>query len=481
MQVTEKNKDGLKRDYAVVVPAKTFEEKVEERLKEVGKTANMPGFRKGKAPLSYLQKRFGDAVKGEALDGLVQDATTKLVKENDLRPAVQPKLELTKFEEGQDIEFSVSLEVLPEFEVRDFKDITLEKMTVDIADKEVEEALGRIAEHNKVSQPLKEERPTKTGDVTIIDFLGKVDGEAFAGGKGTDYKLELGSNSFIYGFEDQLVGKNKGDEVLVKVTFPENYHGKDLAGKDAEFDVVIKDIQENAQPEMNDEFAKLLGKESIDEVREAIREEMTKEYDGVAKARLKRALLDALSDSYDFEVPQGLLDMEFDSIWKQFEAMKKQGRVEKEDEEKDEDELKAEYRTIAERRVRLGLLLSEVGKKHDITVAEEDVRAAIMGEARRYPGQEKAVFDYYSKNPEAMESLRAPIFEDKVVSYILELVKTTDKAVTAEELYKEPDAPEAAPKKKAKKKASKAKKATAKKASKAKKAGAKKASKAKKA
>ena len=285
------------------------------------------------------------------------------------------------------------------------------------------------------TEVVDEKRATKTGDIIVIDFVGTIDGEEFNGGKGKDYYLDLGSNTFIPGFEDQLTGKEIGSQVDVNVSFPEDYHAKNLAGKKALFKVDIKELRKVVKPELNDEFAKSLGMESMDKLNKMVKEELDKEYTSVARMHAKRALLDKLAETHSFDVPQGMVDMEFESIWKQFEQAKKDGQLDEEEKNKSEDELKAEYRAIAERRVRLGLLLAEVANRNKITLSQEEVTAAVMREARRYPGQEKMVFEYYQKNPQALDAVRAPLFEEKVVDYILGEVNTTEKTVSVEDLY----------------------------------------------
>jgi len=306
-----------------------------------------------------------------------------------------------------------------------------------VPDAEVDDALAKIAERNETSEPVK--RASKAGDVVVIDFVGKTDGVAFPGGTAEGYSLKLGSNTFIPGFEDQLIGKKAETDVEVNVTFPEGYGNEALAGKPALFEVKVKEVRAPKAAALDDELAKAVGLESLDALKTAIRDEISRELDGVSRMKLKRALLDALSAGHDFPVPPGMLDAEFDAIWKQVEADKEAGRQDAADVGKSDDELKAEYRTLAERRVRLGLLLAEVGRVNEINVTQEDLNRGIMMEARRYPGQEHLVLQYYQKNQEALESLRAPLYEEKVVDFILELAKITDKEVSVEDLRKDPD------------------------------------------
>lgn len=459
MQVTETKVDGLKRGFKIVVPAETISSKVSDKLKSLGETVSIPGFRKGKVPESFLRQRYEKAVMGEVLDELIQSEASKTMADRSLRPAMRPKIEVVSFDEGKDLEFTMDVEVVPEITPVDFSTISLNKMVVDVPAEEVEKALERLASARSESEPVTEQRGAEKGDIAVIDFVGSIDGVEFPGGKGENYSLELGSGSFIPGFEDQLIGKKAGEKTDVKVPFPADYHAKDLAGKDAVFAVEVKELRRKKAPELNDEFAKFFGKETIDELRDMIRGELSKEYESVSMNSLKRDLLDALADAHDFPVPESMLEMEFDSIWKQVENAKNKGHLDADDAEKSEEELKNDYRAIAERRVRLGLLLAEIGMKNKITVTDADLNRAILMEARQFPGQEKAVFDFYAKHPEMLDRLRAPLFEEKVIDFILKAVKQNDVKVSVEELYKadaenekkKPAKKKAAPKKSAKK------------------------------
>ncbi|MGN0903668.1 MAG: trigger factor [Alphaproteobacteria bacterium] len=436
MQVTETKVDGLKRGFKVVVPAETIASKVTDKIKTIGETASVPGFRKGKVPESFLRQRYEKAVMGEVLDELIQAEASKTMADRSLRPAMRPKIEIVSFDEGKDLEFTLDVEVVPEITPVDFSTISLDKMIAEIPAEEVEKALERLASARNETEKVEEDRAAENGDIAVIDFVGSIDGVEFPGGKGENYSLELGSASFIPGFEDQLVGKKAGEKVDVKVPFPADYHAKDLAGKDAVFAVDVKELRRKKAAELNDEFAKFFGKETLDELRDMIRTELSREYESVSMNNLKRVLLDALADAHDFPVPEGMLDMEFDAIWKQVENAKNKGQLDEEDAEKSEDDLKAEYRAIAERRVRLGLLLAEIGMKNKITVTDADLNRAIMMEARQFPGQEKAVFEFYSKHPEMLDRLRAPLFEEKVIDFILKAVRLNEKKVSVDELYK---------------------------------------------
>ena len=439
MQVTETASDSLSRSYRVKIPAADLESRVNTRLQEMGKEVKMPGFRPGKVPLNMLRRRYGQSVMGEVVEQAVNDAASKTIQDNELRPAASPSVEDVKFEEGTDLEYTLNIELLPEFELIDFSKLKLERPVAEPDDKQVDDALERITANNKRGQDLKRKRKSKKGDLVTIDFDGSVDGERRPGMQADDFELELGSGKFIDNFEDQLIGTNIGDDVTVNVTFPENYGEQSLAGKAAVFEVKIKNIQEMVSPEIDDELAKSFGKENVADLKQAVKDQLKSEFDQLSRNRLKRDLLDKLAGEFSFDVPPRMAENEFNQIWAQIEQAKKDGHLTGQDAKKSDDELKAEYKEIAERRVRLGLVLSEVGTKNDIQVAQDEITRAMLNEARRFPGQEAQVIEYYQKQPEALASLRAPLFEEKVVDYIIELAKITDKKVTPEELAQDPD------------------------------------------
>ncbi len=435
MKVTETKSKGLNKEYKAVIPAADFEKEVDAKIERIAKTTKIPGFRPGKAPKAMLKQKYRASVLGEVLDEMLKNSADEIIKENKLRPAVMPEINLTVFGDGKDVEFDVMVEVLPEIKLGDFSKITLEKLTAEVPAEEVEKAIRYVAESRKETVKVEEDRPTKKGDVAVIDFVGSVNGEEFKGGKGSNYPLELGSGAFIPGFEDQLIGKKAGDKVDVKVTFPENYHAKDLAGKEAVFAVEIKEIREPKEVVIDDEFAKSLGEKDLDSLRAKVVERIKADYEVASKMKLKRALLDVLDKEYNFEVPGKLIDAEYDGIVKQYEQAKKYNQLDEYEKSKDEKDLLAEYKEIALRRVKLGLLLSEIGMDAKLTILPEDINKAIAAEAQKYPGQEKAVFDYYLKNKNAVEALKAPVFEEKIVEHVLSKVKLQEKTVTAEELY----------------------------------------------
>ncbi len=446
MQVTETSTEGLKRAYKIVVSADDIKQKVDGRLEELKGQVKLPGFRPGKIPLKIMKQRFGASVMGEVLERTVQDSSNEALTERGIKPAGQPKIEVTSFDEGKDLEYSIELEVLPDIEVMDFGKIELERLKIAVPEEEVTTALEQIANQRKKTQPLETPRPAQSGDVLVIDFAGTVDGEALPGMAGDDHHLELGSNSFIQGFEDQLIGAEVGEEREVNVTFPEAYGNEKLAGRDAVFNCTVKDILESIPNPIDDSLAESLGEENLASLTEKVREQIEQQYAGLARARLKRQMLDQLADGHDFPVPDILLDSEFEAIWKQVEADREQGRLDPDDEGKDDEQLKSEYRAIAERRVRLGLLLAEVGRQNEIDVAQEELNQALIREAQRYPGQEQQVFQFYQSNQEAMAQLRAPVYEDKVVDFITELAQVSERDATLDDLKEEEEGDAAAEK-----------------------------------
>lgn len=452
MQVTELKKETLNVQYEVKVTAQDIDKEVDAKVEEVSKTIKKPGFRPGKVPVAMVKKQYGKALLGEVLEKVVNDTTAKIIEEKGLRPALQPKIEVKEFDEGKDLVYTMAVDLLPEFEVVDLKSLKLEKPVAKVEKKAVDEALERIAGSNRETEAVTEARATKKGDILVIDFHGRTakDNKPHPGMHAHDAQLELGSGQFIPGFEDQLVGKKVGDKVEVKVTFPEQYHAAELAGQDAIFDTEIKEIRKAKPVEINDEFAQKLGLDNEKALRDIIEKQMQSEYDGFSRQKVKRALLDSLDDSHDFEIPAGMKDMEYQNILMQVkmerQADLKDGELTLTAEE--EEELQA----IAERRVRLGLVLSEVGRANNVKITDQELQRAVITEAQRYPGQEAQVFEYYRKNRQALDALRAPVFEDKVVDFILELASVSETPVSIEALTKEEDEDESyLEKKKAKK------------------------------
>jgi len=440
MQVTETNAEGLKRAFKVQLDAREIDDKMTGRLEELGKNVKVPGFRPGKVPIQILKQRFGKSVLGEVLESAVTDSSNQALTERGLRPAMQPKIEITSFDEGKDLEYTIDLELLPDFEPMDFSQIELSRVVIEIDENAVEESVADLAKTHKKTKPLEVARKAQSGDVLVIDFAGTVGGEAHPGMAGEDHHLELGSSSFIAGFEEQLTGVEIGDTPEVKVTFPEEYGNERLAGQDAVFKVTVKNMLESVPMAIADELATTLGETDLASLKERIRERIASEYKEFGRSRVKRQLLDRLAEGHDFPVPESMIDAEFDAIWKQIEQDKEAGKLDSEDSEKDEDELKSDYRDIAERRVRLGLLISEVGRINTIEVTEEETNMALYREAQQYPGKERQVFEFYQNSAEAMANLRAPIFEDKVVDFIIDLANVTERSLTADDLRKEMEA-----------------------------------------
>ncbi len=428
-----KNK-GLAHEIEVTITANDIDKRVDEHLKKVGKNIKVAGFRPGKVPMNILKKKYGKAIMGEVLEAAVNDTSAKVLKEKGLQPAMKPSIEVKSFDEGKDLTYVMAVEVLPKFEVKSFKGVKLKKPVAKVGDKDIDEALKRIAGQRKSSEPIKTQRASKKGDILVFDFDGRTadDDKKHDGMKAQSYHLELGSGQFISGFEDQLTGKKAGEKVEVKVSFPKNYGAKELAGRDAIFDCEIKEIREQVEAKIDDEFAKSLGLDDLAALKKAVEEQIGKEYAGHSRLKLKKALLDHLDDGHDFEIPSGMVDLEYKNILQQIEMGQPQG-----EEGKIGDDEKAELKDIAERRVRLGLILSKVGTDNKIKVADQELQRAVIMEAQKYPGQEKQVFDYFSKNPHTLEGLRAPIFEDKVVDFILEMAEVTEVTVTPEELMAE--------------------------------------------
>jgi trigger factor len=526
MNVTETSADGLKREYTITVPASEVEDKITQKLGEIGRVVRIPGFRPGKVPLNLLRKRYGPAVRGEVLETAVQDSSAEAMRERNLRPAMPPRVELVSADEGTDLEYKMSLEVLPDMPEPDFAALGLEKLVPELPDEDIDKALERLAEQQRKSEPV--ERPAETGDILVADMVGHVGETEIPGSRGEDRQIELGAEGLLPGFTEQLLGASTGDKREVRTAFPADYGNPDMAGKEAVFDVTVKEVRHKLPAAIDDTLAEAVGLENLAELRQEIRQRMQRDYDGVARQRLKRMLLDKLAEGYDFPVPPGMVEMEFNSIWAQYEgerearkqivaraaaggtgegpfdaaaliapeetalegasdrapasaeAAKPEGHedatpahhatshpgsadepldaaavVAPEEtalegasdsepatsEDEDDEKARAEFQRIAERRVRLGLLLAEVGRNNNITVSQEEVNQALIQEARRHQGYERQVIDYYRQNPDALNNLRAPIFEDKVVDFIVELAKPTERKVAPQELLAgaEPD------------------------------------------
>jgi trigger factor len=445
MEVTETLSDGLKREFQVQVPAADLEARVTERLGELKDRVQMRGFRPGKVPVNHLRKIYGKAVMAETIEAVIRELNAKIVSERGLKLAMEPKVtipnEATAVENvigGQsDLAYTLALEILPKIELADFQGIKLERQVAEVTDAQLNEALDKIAEQNRPFAAKADGAKVEKGDRVVIDFTGRIDGAPFEGGTGGDVGVNVGAGTFIPGFEDQLVGMAAGDTRVVKVTFPENYVNSQFAGKDAEFDVTAKSLEAPSTVTLDDAFAKSLGLESLDKLKEAVRARLQQEHAALSRQRLKRQLLDKLDEMHKFALPPTLAEDEFRNVWNAVEGdLKAQGRTFA-DEGTTEEKAREEYRGIAERRVRLGLVLAEIGEKNKITVTEEELTRAIVERARQIPGREQEIWEYYRKNPAAVAAIRAPIFEEKVVDFLIELAAITEKQVSREDLLKD--------------------------------------------
>ena len=444
MQITETVSEGLRREYKVVIAASDLNSRLTGRIEEMKPRMNLKGFRPGKAPVSYLKKTFGKSMMGEIVEAAVNESSQKAVTDNSLKPASPPKVDLVgtieQVIDGKaDLEFTVKVDLMPDFELSDVSRLKVERLVGDVGDADVDEALKRLAEQSKTFSTRGEGEAAQTGDTVVIDFVGKVDGVEFPGGKADDFNLGLGTGQLIPGFEDQLVGAKIGEAREVKVAFPADYPEASLAGKDAVFDVTVKDVKAADPVMIDNELAKKLGLDDLATLKDRVREQLKSDFAKASRLHMKRRILDALDAQHSFDLPPGMVEGEFDGIWKQVEAELQREGKSAADEGKSEDELKKEYHDIAERRVRLGLVLAKLGEQNGITVAPEEVQRAINARARQFPGQEQQVFNFYTQNPNAAAEIRAPIFEDKVVDFIAELAEVTDKKVDRETLFMDPD------------------------------------------
>jgi len=478
MNVSETKSEGLLREYQIVITAAEIDAEVSKKLEEIATTVKMPGFRPGKVPMSVVKSRFSDQVRGDAIKAALDEGARQAIEGNDLRLASQPQVDIKSYEDGKDLEASLACEVMPAITIPDLGKVSVDRPKIDSDPKEVEETLARIADENRPTAPIAKARAAKLGDVAMIDFIGRIDGEDFEGGTAEGHSLELGSNSFIPGFEDGIVGAKPGTTIDVPVTFPEDYQAAHLAGKLAVFEVKLNELHEKADASIDDELATRLGFENLDGLKGAIAEQINGQHQTALRQMTKKNVLDALADGEAFDVPPSLFKQEYESVAR---AMNPKAAEQDHDHDHDndhpavdegmDDDAKAEAEAVARRRVRLGLLVTEIGRENNIEVTEEDTRRAVFEEARRYPGQEQMVLEYFQKNPQAMQQIAGPIFEDKVIDFILEMAKVTDVTIDTDTLYAAPE--EAAPAKKAAAKKPAAKKAAAKKPA-AKKAAAKK-------
>jgi trigger factor len=444
MQVTQTYAQGLKREFKVVLAAADLAERVEGQLIEVKAKARIPGFRPGKVPVSHLKRLYGRSIMAEVVQDAINEAHHKIIEDNQLRLAMDSKIdfpgdgqEIEKvFEAQADLAFTVALEVLPKIEVGGFEDIEIERLIAGVSGADIDQVLARLAEQNRVYTAKEGEAVAENGDKATLDFTGKVDGEPFEGGSGENVDVVLGSGSFLPGFEAQTEGMKTGESRTIQVTFPDDYSAARLAGKAATFDVTLKGAAAPAEVEIGDSFAKGLGFEDLAKLKDAIRANIERDHLAASREKWKRDLLDALDKKYVFDVPEGLVRQEFDAVWRKVEAERKRSGRSYEDDNTTEEAARADYLKIAERRVRLGLLLAEIGARADIKVSDEEVSQALAQRARAFPDQEKIVWDYYRKNPRALAEIRAPLFEEKVVDHIISQVKLVDRKVSRDELLK---------------------------------------------
>src|SRR6516164_1983308 len=469
MQVTETSADGLKHEFTITVPADDLEQEITRRLGEIGRQVRLPGFRPGKVPMQILRVRFGPSVRGEVLQSTLQASSAEAISERQLRPALPPKVDIVSAAEGADLEYKMAVEVLPEIPEPSFADLGIERLVVEVPEEEVDRAVERLAEQQRKAEVV--ERPAENGDIVLADVEGRIGEQEIPGASGKDRQILLGSGGSLPGFEDQLLGAAAGEHRKLQVTFPAEYAVADLAGKAAEFDVDVKEVRQRSPIAIDDELGRAVGLENLAELRRELQQQLQRDYDAVSRLRLKRSLLDKLADGYDFPVPPGMVDLEFDSIWRQYQVEREappaaadpdaasataaadpdtasaaaaqpaaaEASPDSSGADQSEEAARAEYRRIAERRVRLGPLLAEVGRKNNITVTPDEVNQAITREARRHAGYERHVLDFYRQNPGAIDTLRAPIFEDKVIDFIVELAKIGERKITPRELLAMPD------------------------------------------
>ncbi len=447
MQVTETLSEGLKREFKVVVTKNDLETRLDSRLAELKDRVQLRGFRPGKVPVDHLKKVYGKSVMAETIEAVVREANAKIVTDNNLRLAMEPKVNLPEDQgeienvvSGQaDLAYTVALEVLPPIPLADFKTVKLERQVADVSDEEVTEALTRIAEQGRPYHPKAEGAAVENGDKLTVSFTGMLDGKPFEGGSGEDIGVNVGSKTFIPGFEEQLIGMKAGETRTVTVRFPNNYLSEQLAGKEAVFEVTAKTLEAPGEIAIDENLAKTVGMESLEKMREAVKERLARDHAAMSRAKLKRGLLDQLDELHKFQVPPSMVEEEFNAVWSQVTGdLDAQNRTFA-DEGTTEEKAREDYRRIADRRVRLGLVLAEIGDKNNIKVSDDELTRAVVERARQMPGQEQQVWDFYRKNPQAMAQLRAPIFEEKVVDFICELASVNEKKVSREELFKQDD------------------------------------------
>lgn len=442
MNVIETHAEGLSRTFKVIVPATELLAKLDGRIEEIRPQMNIKGFRPGKVPVAHVKKMYGKSIMSDLIDSMVAEANQKALTEADIRPASQPDIQMegdiSKVLEGKaDLAYSLNIDIMPTFDPADIKTLNIIRPVAPVTEADVQEALQKLAEQNQQYKPRAKTAKAKDGDAVVIDFVGKIDGEAFEGGTAEEQTVVIGAGRFIPGFEEQLIGVKSGDEIELNVTFPEEYQDEDLKGKPAVFEVKVREVRMPKKAEINEEFAKNFGLESLVQLREMMTTQIKNGHDTASRQKAKRALLDVLDEAHSFELPQKMVEQEFKQIWSQLQHEKEAGNLDSEDSKKTDEELENEYRGISQRRVRLGLVLAEIGRLADIQITDQEVQQAVMTEARKFPGQEREVFEFFQKNSGALAQVRAPIYEEKVVDHILEVAKVEDKEVSKEELFAE--------------------------------------------
>jgi trigger factor len=439
MQIDETSSEGLKREYKVTVPHGDIEARMSGRLAEIARTVQLPGFRPGKAPVGLLRKKYGDSVRGEILEQTIQDSYQRTITEKGIRPALEPKIEIVTFKDGADLEYKMAVELFPEIVPPDFAKIALERLSAEAKPARIDQVLQQIAERNRQYETAAG-REAADGDMVVVDFAGTIEGQPLQGGQAKGLSVLLGSKQFLPGFEDQLLGAKAGEKRTLKITLPDSWPNEAQRGKEALFETEVTDVKAPKPIVIDDAFAKTLGLDDLAALRRAVTEQIEREYRQVSRARLKRTLLDELAKRCEFAVPPGMVDREFEAIWQRLQQAKEAGQLDDDDKSLDEEALKKRYREIAERRVRLGLLIAEVGRQNSITVSQEEINRAMAERARMLPGQEQRVFEFYQKNPAAMQELQAPIFEDKVIDFIVAIAKIDEKKVSPTELMQDAEA-----------------------------------------
>jgi len=445
MEITETLNQDLHREFKIVVGAKDLDEKLTGRLAEMQPRVHLKGFRPGKAPVSFLKKTYGKSLMGEIVNNVINESSEQALKDRSLKPATAPKVdflnELETVVNGKaDLEFTIKVDLMPEFEIGSLSGLEAERLVADVQDSDVEEALQRLTDSQKVFAPKGAGAEAEKGDMVTIDFEGKIGGEPFDGGKGEKFDLVLGSGRFLPGFEDQLTGARTGEERTVKITFPADYGRPDIAGKEAEFSVAVKMVKEAEPVPIDDKLANSLNVETLTGLMDLVRNQIRTDFTRASRGHLKRRILDALDAAYDFPLPPGMVETEFNAIWRQLQAEIARDGKTPEEESKTEEELKAEYHAIAERRVRLGLILAKIGEQNGLQVSQEELNRAVAARARQFPGQEQQVYQYIANNAQALAELRVPLFEDKVIDFISELIQVNDRKVGRDILFLDPDA-----------------------------------------